>query len=150
MNKNAHIIAGVTVGIYLSSQLELTPMQSFLCVTSSVIGSLLPDLDTPNSYLGRRMLLISYPLSKLFGHRTITHSFLLWTILFIAYPSFFQGNTHGIICFGTYGGVLSHLLLDLISPIGIPLFYPISKYRFHLLPKPKKKPAKRKRKRLPI
>ncbi|MGL6174902.1 MAG: metal-dependent hydrolase [Cellulosilyticaceae bacterium] len=150
MNKNTHLIAGAAVGIYLSSQLELTPIQSLLCLSFSAIGSLLPDLDTPTSYLGRRILLISYPLSKAFGHRTITHSLLFWTILFIAYPSFFKSINQGIICFATYGGVLSHILLDFISPIGVPLFYPISNKRFHLLPRTRRKLNKRKRKRLPI
>ena len=40
----------------------------------AVAGPLSPDIDHPKSWVGRRMKLISIPISKLFGHRGITHS----------------------------------------------------------------------------
>lgn len=135
MSKYPHIITGIAVGTILSSKLTLNPINSLLCVSCCVLGSLLPDIDTPNSYIGRRFKLISYPIYKSFGHRTITHSLLLWTLLLIFSPMFHQGLTYGVFCISLYGGVFSHIILDLVSPIGVPVLYPVSHKRVHLIPK---------------
>lgn len=42
----------------------------------SVTSTLLPDLDHPNSLLGRCLPWSSGPLFRLFGHRGFTHSLL--------------------------------------------------------------------------
>jgi inner membrane protein len=39
-------------------------------------GALLPDIDHPQSWVGRRARLISQPLAALIGHRGFTHSIL--------------------------------------------------------------------------
>lgn len=135
MSKTPHIIAGIAVGLLLISKLELSPIRSLLCITTTTVGALLPDIDHPSSYIGRRLKLISYLLYKSFGHRTITHSLLLWTLLLIFSPIFHQGLTYGVFCISLYGGVVSHIILDLVSPIGVPVLYPVSHKRVHLIPK---------------
>lgn len=139
MNKTIHITTGLTLGIIISSELQLTPPQSLLCVTATSIGSLLPDIDTPYSYLGSRFKLISIPIYKIFGHRTITHSLLTWTILLLASPIFNTGKlsdmTYSNLCVSIYVGILSHLLLDTISTSGVCLLYPLLPVRVHLLPR---------------
>lgn len=139
MNKQIHIATGLTLGIVLSSKLqpalELSSLQYLLCISTTTIGSILPDIDTPYSYLGRRLKLISIPIYKIFGHRTITHSLLLWTILLLASPVFNRGLNYGIFCISLYGGVVLHLVLDTISTVGVCLLYPVCDIRFHLLPR---------------
>ena len=96
----------------------------------AAIGGLMPDLDHPKSALGRRIPLISYPLSQLFGHRGFTHSLLMVVILL------------AVLVFGTTSpsfdglrwmvmpliiGYLSHILGDALTPSGVPLFYPNKK-----------------------
>ncbi|MBV9748546.1 MAG: metal-dependent hydrolase, partial [Acetobacteraceae bacterium] len=39
-------------------------------------GGLLPDLDHPRSWVGRRLRVLSRPLAAAFGHRGATHSLL--------------------------------------------------------------------------
>lgn len=155
MNKSSHIVAGVTTGILLSNKLELTSLQSLLCVSTSTLGSLLPDIDTPYSYIGNKLKLISIPIYKIFHHRTITHSLLMWTILLFISPTIHQGLSYGIICISLYGGVVSHLILDTISHIGVPLLYPVCNYKVHLIPRLRKRNRRKytmknkQRKRLP-
>lgn len=82
----------------------------------AALGSLLPDIDSKTSTLGRH---IHLP----FGHRTWTHS--IWAVILIA-----------LLCWklplpgadGLGFGYILHLLLDSVSQMGICWFYPFKKY----------------------
>ena len=37
--------------------------------------------------------------------------------------------------FGLSVGILSHLVMDMLNPTGVPLLLPLSKHKFRLLPK---------------
>lgn len=139
MSKNIHLTFSSISALYVISKLDLPPEHSLLSLSIIVISSLLPDIDTPYSYLGRKLKPISYLIYHIFGHRTITHSLLIWTLLLIASPIFLHTTTSIIIFFSMYLGIMSHILLDMISPIGVPLLYPLTKYNFHLIPRFKKK-----------
>jgi inner membrane protein len=103
---------------------------------AAAIGGLLPDLDHPNSILGRKLPFISQPLAAMFGHRGMTHSLLAMVLmvgilLFVTtlYP---LAGLAGIIA-PLAVGYLSHLLGDSMTPSGIPLFWPHRKtYSFNL------------------
>jgi len=87
-----------------------------------VLGSLLPDIDTPNSAIGRAVPFVSGPIERRWGHRTVTHSLLaLSALAVLALPLFFYRRA----CFGAlligYG---SHLAADCATKSGLPLFYP--------------------------
>lgn len=119
---------------------------------AGVLGSLMPDIDLPRSTLGRLFPFISHPLERHFGHRTITHSFLGWiiaTVIFMIITiagSFLipsnQASWMGILRYplAFSMGYLSHLLLDMMNPAGVPLFWPNPGY--DVFPKnPKLRPA---------
>jgi inner membrane protein len=91
-----------------------------------LLGCLLPDVDTPDSSVGRRFRFISMPLTLIFGHRGIFHSLLACAaIVYLSYT--FQSNWLMFIA----GGYLLHLVGDYLTPSGIPLMYPSKKrYRF--------------------
>ena len=146
MNHKAHKVGGVCSGLIVSTILfskdiglrEL--VSSTLIMSGAVVGSLCPDIDTPNSKVGSKMLLkpISILINKLFGHRTITHSVivsLLMTTLLISSTSIFSGTLGFIytnIIIGFCTGWFSHLLLDIITIKGIPIYYPIIKKKYSL------------------
>ena len=85
-----------------------------LAVGLFLIGSLLPDIDSPNSLLGRYVHL---PI----GHRTWTHS--VWFFLPLVVLAYFipvlsyLGLGYGL-----------HLLMDSVSRCGVAFFYPFSNY----------------------
>lgn len=103
---------------------------------TAAIGGMMPDLDHPESALGRRMLLVSVPISSLCGHRGVTHSLLavvvlLWLLVAVttlpAYQHLAWLITPLII------GYLSHILGDSLTPSGVPLLWPRKgNYSFNL------------------
>lgn len=80
------------------------------------VGSILPDIDSRNSLLGKSLPFIP----KLIKHRTITHS-----LLFIIGCYFI--NYYLMV------GCCVHLILDMMTKQGCPLLYPFNKkFRFPL------------------
>lgn len=85
-----------------------------LCFVLFVIGSLLPDIDSKNSALGRY---IHIPVK----HRTWTHSILIPVLMFI-------GTIKLPFLFWIALGYTLHLFWDSLSRAGICWFYPLSHY----------------------
>jgi inner membrane protein len=95
-------------------------------ITLVGIGSLLPDIDHPKSTIGRLLLPISIPINKKIGHRTLTHSLIVWFPLNILGLYFYKP------LFFISMGAISHLVLDCWNVSGIMLFYPYSEKIFVL------------------
>lgn len=98
-----------------------------------LVGVLFPDIDEPNSTMGKKLKFFSYPINILFGHRTITHNAIIsiLTILFGAY-----NNYNPVIAFGL--GMLIHIMQDSVTYQGVKgAFFPFQKfnYNFVLLPR---------------
>ena len=89
----------------------------------AVAGSLLPDIDHPKSWAGRRLRPFSNAIAAIFGHRGVTHSLLAlvgcWAALRYgtAVP---RGWAAPVVT-----GYLSHLLADLLTPGGLRLAWPL-------------------------
>ena len=115
-----HMSFGVLLTEFILTSLGIEPNTTTLALSG--IGSLLPDIDTPKSALGR-----IFPFSKIiehkYGHRQITHSwiFIVLSILFFSPFILFLGflKYAGIII-----GIISHIMIDMANPSGVPLFYP--------------------------
>ncbi|CAA6605927.1 Predicted membrane-bound metal-dependent hydrolase [Rhodospirillaceae bacterium LM-1] len=86
----------------------------------AALGSLLPDIDHPKSWAGRRMALVSIPLAALIGHRGVTHSLLAVAALALFLGLAGTGNLAAPLAVG----YLSHLLADSMTLSGIPLAWP--------------------------
>lgn len=121
-----HIIFGVSLTL-LSAKFGIIDY-SIPNLVLGALGSLLPDIDHPKSVIGSRLLPISYPISKIFGHRGITHSLFAIILMMIA----IQHYAHSASWAAALAiGYLSHLLGDMMTPSGVPLFYPSrKKFRF--------------------
>ena len=147
MNNKTHKIGGVCSGLVASTLLFSNNfgveglLSSALIVSGATIGSLAPDIDHPESKVGRKFILkpISIFINKLFGHRTITHSVVMsifMTIILLSSTLLFAGISNFIysnIIIGFCVGWFSHLLLDLLTVKGIPIFYPFIKKKYNLL-----------------
>lgn len=92
---------------------------SIITLTGVGLGSLLPDIDTPNSFIGRRLKVISYPLSTIFKHRGFLHS-LIPVILIFAFGLFLKSLFIKAIALGYF----LHLVGDTFSESGIKWFLP--------------------------
>ncbi|MGE5478674.1 MAG: metal-dependent hydrolase [Bacteroidales bacterium] len=94
---------------------------------AAVLGALLPDIDHPQSWAGRKLRIISVPLALVVGHRGITHSALAVAGCLAAMVLLGTGWMAAPIAIG----YLSHLLADSLTPSGVPFLWP-SRRRFTL------------------
>jgi inner membrane protein len=85
-----------------------------------VAGALLPDIDHPGSWIGRRVPFVSWPLALAFGHRGVTHSLLAVLACLAALP--LAGVAPAALPVAL--GYLSHLLADYCTPAGVPFLWP--------------------------
>ena len=99
----------------------LQPQNQILFVILAVIGSALPDLDHPNSKLGRKVKIVAY----LFEHRGFTHGlFILVPLLFFSLYYMQTVNAYALLI-----GYISHIAIDMLTVEGIMPLHPISKFR---------------------
>ncbi|WHZ59093.1 metal-dependent hydrolase [Metabacillus hrfriensis] len=126
MRYDTHIITSVTAGAGIS--LILSVPFTFGYVTGIIIGSILPDIDEPNSYISRRSFSIYKVINSKYGHQGITHSLFIWLIFSIFSLSIF----HNFFGLGLSLGYLFHILGDLFSVSGVPLLMPFGAKKIQL------------------
>src|ERR1700712_4213634 len=73
MMARSHVIIGVATWIAAAPMLLIHPFNP-LYLGLAVAGSLLPDIDHPKSWVGRRTRPISTAIATTFSHRGINHS----------------------------------------------------------------------------
>lgn len=130
MMGRTHFAAGVAVS---AASLHYLPLeQAGLFTAGCLIGSLTPDVDHPASKLGSKLPIISHIIFYGLGHRGGTHSilFLLIVSYLISLIDVYAGYGMGL-------GILSHLVLDMVSygggrwlslnGAGVPALFPIKK-----------------------
>ena len=147
MRKPTHIMGGVASGVVTSSLLlDSAPMQEAsiplgisAIMAGAFVGSVLCDIDHPNSFIGRKFPVISHLIRFAFGHRGATHTllFALLVSVLTALPSlyFLDGIASVammLLSIGLFAGILSHLLLDALTVTGVPLLYPFSRKMFRI------------------
>lgn len=144
MNYKTHRIGGICVGLITANILfsgTATANKIILGSTfllGSYIGSVIPDIDHPNSFIGKRFKVLSYGVNKVCGHRGLIHSplFLLiysTVVMFLSvYFSGFAQILYYQFAMGSSLGFFSHLLLDSLTVGGIPFMYPFSKKTFRI------------------
>ena len=128
-----HLAGGTLITAIFSSLSGINIFQSQTSIIIMLIATTLPDIDLPKSTIGRTFKPISLYINRRWGHRTITHSFvtllILTLLLAILEKQITDKNILSLIFFYAY---LSHLLLDMVTLMGVPLLYPFSKNPFVL------------------
>lgn len=144
MKGPTHILGAVSVGAVLANYFD-TPFSSLPWVVI-VISSILPDIDEPSStisnpskfikkgiprpileFLDLVVWIIALPIRLFTSHRGVTHSLLITLLLS---GLIFNICKSYLIWF--FLGYFSHLFLDFLTPMGIPIFWPISDKKFSL------------------
>ena len=123
LHYSTHVATSLAAGTYLTTVTNV-PF-SVACLGGIVIGSLLPDIDEPNSFVGRRTFGLSKLIKKTFGHRGLTHSLLFWLLFSLLYYKFQNDFTLGLSL-----GYVFHIIGDFFSRQGVPLFFPFTKKKF--------------------
>lgn len=119
----SHVVVGVAAWSWVAPHLGL-PSWDPLALGLTTIGALLPDIDHPSSWVGRRLPVISRPLAAVVGHRGVTHSVLavLVCLFFLRWQGFSRAVIDPLVI-----GYLSHLGADLLTTSGLRLAWPSRK-----------------------
>ncbi len=120
-----HLLLGILFFVLLKNY--FSGGSSFWFLILMLLGSILPDIDEANSKIKRWSGIIGDVVSSFFEHRGIFHSLLLAVILFFGITYFF-GNYYA---WGLFLGYVTHLIGDGLTPMGVQVFYPFSKFRIH-------------------
>lgn len=117
-----HISFGILLSEFILTSLGIEPNTRVLA--ASGLGALLPDIDTPKASLGR-IFPLSAVIEHRYGHRQITHSWI-FVVIMLALLSPFLMLKMWLIYTGFMIGVVSHIMIDMANPSGVPFFYPNS------------------------
>lgn len=125
MKYTTHLATGAYFGSMATLAIQPGLITSAVFVTSTLLGSLLPDIDHPQSWLGKRIPFISIPVSAIFGHRGITHSlFGMLLLISICFAIAISLQILTAPLTGILIGYVGHVLGDWVTPSGIPLLWP--------------------------
>lgn len=114
---------------------SLPPPVALLALGMGMIGSLLPDIDHPQSAMGRQLPIVSDGVSLVMGHRGGMHSLLMTFLVGIAASiglHFVYPSVAYLLAAALTLGYLSHLMLDALTPSGVPFLWPVNERQFSI------------------
>ena len=131
MNAPTHIVGGYVFAGTMCSFADVNIFERPEYIAACAAFSLLPDIDTTKSAIGKAFYPVAWIIYRKFGHRTITHSLiffsflwlLMWSLVhfqFIADPNYIKISLFA---------VFSHFVFDMVTVSGIPLLYPFFQNR---------------------
>ena len=123
-----HITGGIVFTGLFCSFFSINIFANPIFISVTILGSLLPDIDHTKSWIGKSVYPIAIWLSRNYGHRTITHSIFFLIGVFLI-SVFIEKNFRADYSISTiiFFSILSHLIFDMVTIAGIPLFYPFYK-----------------------
>lgn len=140
MRWHTHAAASANA-VWLFTILPVGIVHPVFLVIAAAFGGLLPDIDASDAkikHLGWKginpLAPLSFIFNAVFGHRGILHSFLALGALMIGGFLLLIWLPWQILL-AVWLGYLIHLLLDAITPSGVPFFYPLDR-RIRVLPRP--------------
>jgi inner membrane protein len=120
MMAGSHVALGAAAWFAAAPHLGLPAMDP-VPLALAVTGALLPDIDHPKSWVGKRMRPLSTIVAAILGHRGATHSLL--AVVGCGWLLFYDGTPRAIVA-PVLVGYLSHLAGDLLTPHGLRLAWP--------------------------
>ncbi|MCE4950557.1 hypothetical protein BUZ46_09330 [Staphylococcus hominis] len=122
MTGKTHVAAGLLVGAMTVDHYHTDLFSTVTVICLAISGSLLPDICHTRSKIGRQFKILSLLVSTIFGHRTFTHSLLFlgmigFLLILIQTPTYYLVTI--------IGAMASHVILDMLTPRGVKLLYPI-------------------------
>lgn len=136
-----HMVGGFCFGVVASGFVD-DPIIKGVIISTSVFGSLLPDIDKSNTRISNKMPIL-HSFFAFTKHRGFTHSvffqgivsmLIYFLITLLKYTSMNNISMYyGFpISIGLFIGMFSHDFYDLLTVSGLKLFYPLSHKTYHL------------------
>jgi|TARA_Y100000310_G_C20679445_1_gene815038 inner membrane protein len=120
-----HLAFGLLIALFVSEFLGLE--EKLLFISVCVVSSILPDIDTPFSKIGRKFPPISWLFNILFGHRGLMHTIYFPLLIYFIFRAFGQHLFAGAF----FLGYMSHLIIDMLNIKGIYFFFPLNRTRLN-------------------
>lgn len=132
MQYKTHFAGGALITLAVLQHTEyVSPEQVVPFAVATLIGSVAPDIDHKNSFISNRLKPFGFLVRRTTTHRGATHSPLivgLFSLLLYSGLEVTEFNSYAYpIALGFFVGAISHVLLDMLNPQGVPLLYPIPK-----------------------
>ena len=137
MTGKTHQVIGLTTGLatYLfSTEPSYSPATLGAVLVASHLLALLPDIDQPAATIYRQLPFgraVGVVTSSFLEHRNLSHSLLGTALVGLGFhwllhkmPGYWGITTHIVLIAGM-AAYLSHLVADMVTVEGIPLFFPI-------------------------
>jgi inner membrane protein len=118
-----HFLAGAATGVMIAGNAD--PKTIAISMGIAGISALLPDLDDPNSKLGRLVPIASWMIKKIVGHRGPLHSLLGAGAAFLLASVLLRISGHAHLAAPIVAGYISHLVMDSLNPQGVPWLWPV-------------------------
>jgi len=126
MNAATHITGGLVLAGTLCSFTDVNVFEKPQYIAACVLFSLLPDIDSTKSLIGKIFYPFAWVINRKLGHRTITHS-----LLFLAFVSAVMLSLYWYGVFPDTAlvkisvfSLISHFVFDMVTISGIPLLFP--------------------------
>jgi inner membrane protein len=121
MMAKSHVVVGLLAWIVAAPVLHVAAFEPAY-FGLAVAGSLLPDIDHPKSWVGRRTRPLSTAIASALGHRGITHSAIAVAglVALLLHAGYRRGAVNALAV-----GYLSHLAADMLTPQGLRLLWPL-------------------------
>lgn len=129
---HTHILAGLAVGLAVAASTHARPLDSLILAGAAGAAALLPDIDHPRSEIRRKLGIFGRIGLFWLSHRGITHTWAVWALL--SAPALLFLPVHLGLAFSA--GYASHLIADMMTVSGLPVFWPVSGEKFYVLPFP--------------
>lgn len=126
-----HALLGLGVGVAVAATAPADTALRVATIAAGGVAGLLPDIDHPKAMISKYAIGIGGAVRMVASHRGPTH-----TVLFIAAV---MGLLYIIeapewILAAAAGGLISHVLADMLTVAGVPLLMPITRRSFRLAP----------------
>jgi len=121
LNGFTHVAGGALAGcaiVYFTNASEQLPV----ILTAAAIGALVPDIDNPHSTIQKYVPGVGKILGHLLTHRGVTHSLVFAGLLTLVLNMI---SLPWNIAIAFIAGIISHLILDTLNPMGVPWLWPL-------------------------
>lgn len=131
MMGHTHALVGSALALGVAIATHTAPNTTLLLLAAGGLAALLPDVDHPRAPIRRKLGCIGALIFGGLKHRGITHTLLA----LVAVTSAALVSLPSLVGIVITIGYLSHILGDLLTVSGLPIFWPYKKESYHLLPK---------------
>lgn len=135
MMGKTHFFIGLGTGAMLAVAANADPLHIGAMSIAAGVGALLPDIDHRHAPIRQRLGFVGDVLLFWLPHRGLTHSLLCWMALtavaFMVLPLLHMPL---VLALALSAGYASHILADMTTKRGLPIFYPVWRQDCYILP----------------